>query len=44
MIFNYCHHSSAAQEIPLRGLEENPKVKPILCAFLALFESASFFV
>jgi hypothetical protein len=33
-----------AQDIPLRGLEENPKVKPILCAFLALFESASFFV
>jgi uncharacterized protein YuzE len=43
-IFNYSHHSSAAQEIPLRGLEENPKVKPHFCAFLALFQSASFFV
>ena len=33
-IFNYSHHSSAAQEIPLRGLEENPKIKPMLLRIL----------
>ena len=33
-IFNCSHHSSAAQEIPLRGLEENPKVKPMLLRIL----------
>lgn len=33
-ILNYSHHSSAAQEIPLGGLEENPKVKPMLLAIL----------
>ena len=33
-IFNYSHHSSAAQEIPLRGLEENPKFKPVLLRIL----------
>jgi uncharacterized protein YuzE len=33
-IFNYSHHSSAAKEIPLRGIEENPKVKPMLLSIL----------
>lgn len=33
-IFNYSHHSSTAQEIPLRGLEDNPKVKPVLLRIL----------
>ena len=33
-VFNYSHHSSTAQEIPLRGLEENPKVKPMLLSIL----------
>jgi uncharacterized protein YuzE len=33
-IFNYSHHSLAAQEIPLRGLDENPDVKPMLLGIL----------
>jgi hypothetical protein len=28
------HYSTAAQKIPLRGLEENPKVKPMLLSIL----------
>jgi uncharacterized protein YuzE len=33
-IFNYSHHSLTAQEIPLRGLDENPDVKPMLLGVL----------
>ena len=33
-VFNYSHHSSAGQEIPLRGLYENPDVKPMLLGIL----------
>jgi uncharacterized protein YuzE len=33
-IFNYSHHSSAPQEIPLRGLDENLSVKPMLLRIL----------
>jgi uncharacterized protein YuzE len=33
-IFNFSHHSSAARAIPLKGLEENPNVRPMLLRIL----------